>query len=158
MDESTTSSRSKPGMYIHLSMEGGFFFQDHGQMPNAVGPSEINSGKHHRFDHVLVQYIQVHACMTTGLLDLVPSNNKSTDGAILSAQQWLMGASIRFGGGRLKPVSSSLSESPRVLRKDPARWGQGGRSANSSKCSEQLVFHFQNKGKVQYLKPPSLTT
>lgn len=66
-----------------ISMEGGFFFQDHGQMPNAVGPSEINSGKHHRFDRVLVQ---VHACMTTGLLDLVPSNNESTDGAILSAQ------------------------------------------------------------------------
>lgn len=129
-------------MYIHLSMEGGFFFQDHGQMPNAVGPSEINSGKHHRFDHVLVQYIQVHACMTTGLLDLVPSNNKSTDGAILSAQQWLMGASIRFGGGgEIKG---------RILR-DGAR-GEG------SKCSEQLVFHFQNKGKVQYLKPPSLTT
>lgn len=89
MDESTTSS------VLNLSMEGGFFFQDHGQMPNAVGPSEINSGKHHRFDHVLVQ---VHACMTTGLLDLVPSNNKSTDGAILSAQHGSWEPALGCGG------------------------------------------------------------
>lgn len=127
-------------------------------MPNAVGPSEINSGKHHRFDHVLVQ---VHACMTTGLLDLVPSNNKSTDGAILSAQHGSWEPALGWGGGgRLKPVSSSLSESPESSKEGSCAMGRPVNVSDQRKStiSQAIIVNYHTYDTINNMLPRLCTT